>query len=98
MSINFKARSIDINLGGIYATLDQDVPCFSQMEVSLNVPIDGRMHPVKLEAVVVRCEPSSSIPGSFDAALAYDYIPPETEDLLCRYLVASADPATLERA
>jgi len=83
--IRFSAKAVDLNLGGLYCTLDKRVELFSKMDVTLNMPVDGTVHDVMLEGIVMRVEEDGK--GGFDAALAFTNADPKTERLLARYLL-----------
>ena len=88
------ATSIDLNLGGIYCTLNRHIPLFSKMEVTLELPIrdeDEELHQLEvgLVGVVVRIEPEEPDPEvtSYAAALAFVNLDPQAELALARYIL-----------
>ena len=92
----FKATSVDLNLGGIYCSLDRYVPLFEKMQIAMSLPLtneDGDEHvfPVEFEGVVVRMEPDEPQPGtdSYACAMAFVNVTAEAELILAKYLLGT---------
>lgn len=90
------ARSVDINLGGIYCTLDAYLPMFSKLEITLNLPViddEGVTHLFEcgMEAVIVRIEPEDPDPeiSDYQSAMAFVNIDEDVELVLAKYLLQS---------
>ncbi len=93
-AIPFSAKSVDLNLGGIYCTLGKYVPLFSKMSITLNLPVtddDGVTHVYEcgLEGVVVRIEPEEPTDNvdEYHCALAFVNTDEDVELLLAKYLL-----------
>ncbi|MFT7626108.1 MAG: c-di-GMP-binding flagellar brake protein YcgR [Myxococcota bacterium] len=94
-AIPFSAKSVDLNLGGIYCTLGRYVPLFSKMSITLNLPVsnndDSTTHVYEcgLEGVVVRIEPEEPDDSvdEYHCALAFVNTDEEVELLLAKYLL-----------
>ena len=92
----FNATSIDLNLGGIYCTLDRHLPLFTKMHVGMALPVldeHGTEHKFDLgfEGVVVRMEPEepSEHCDGYACAMAFVNVAPEAELVLAKYLLQS---------
>ena len=92
---DFRAHSVDLNLGGIYCALDRFVPVFSKHEVRMTLPVSlDDANPMNAElvadAVVVRMSPAHAEHGraSYDCALAFVTLSEEAELAIARYLLA----------
>ena len=92
----FHATSVDLNLGGIYCTLDRHLPLFTKMHVGMTLPISdekGGEHLFRLgfEGVVVRMEPEEAEPGcdAYACAMAFVNVEAEAELALAKYLLQS---------
>lgn len=88
------ARSVDINLGGIYCVLERHVGMFSKMQLELELPIlddEGGTHVFQcgFDAVVVRVEPEEPGPDGtkYKCAMAFVNIDEDVELVLARYLL-----------
>jgi c-di-GMP-binding flagellar brake protein YcgR len=93
-AIPFSAKSVDLNLGGIYCMLGRYVPLFSKMSITLNLPVsndDSTSHVYEcgLEGVVVRIEPEEPDDSvdEYHCALAFVNTDEEVELLLAKYLL-----------
>ncbi len=93
-AIPFYAKSVDLNLGGIYCTLGRHTPLFSKMSITLNLPViddEGMTHVFEcgLDGVVVRIEPEESVQGceEYHCALAFVNTDEDVELLLAKYLL-----------
>jgi c-di-GMP-binding flagellar brake protein YcgR len=92
----FNATSVDLNLGGIYCTLDRHLPLFTKMHIGMALPVltdQGTQHTFELgfEGVVVRMEPEedSDDCSGYACAMAFVNVAPEAELVLAKYLLQS---------
>lgn len=90
---DFKARSVDLNLGGIYCTLDRHVPLFTKVGMALSLPIQFPDEllwcDLDLEGVVVRMEPEDPTPGvdEYACAMAFVHISEDAELVVAKYIL-----------
>ena len=89
----FKARSVDLNLGGIYCTLDRHVPLFTKIGIALTLPIqlpdEMLWCELDLEGVVVRMDPEEPRPEVTDyaCAMAFVHMSEDAELVVAKYIL-----------
>lgn len=93
-AVPFRAKSVDLNLGGIYCVLASHMPLFTKMQITLNLPVqdDGGMTHLfecLLEGVVVRIEPEDPTEGcdEYQCAMAFVNTDSDVELVLAKYLL-----------
>ena len=89
--IGIKARSIDVNLGGVHCTLTRRLDLFTRLKLEFTLPIveaeRGIVNAtVRATAVVVRMEP---VETAFDCALAFVGLSADDELILARFMLQS---------
>ncbi len=90
-----RAQSVNLNLGGLYCTLDHWLQPFTKIAISLSLPIsldvdESKSVDIAVDGVVVRIEPAKREVGrtSYECAVAFVGLDEDAELAIARYLLA----------
>ena|SRR5712691_11729649 len=88
---------VNLSEGGARGCSEVPFPIMTRLEVSLELP-EGRkgkrpQEPLRMRAVVVRCEPHPTVGANWNLALFFVDPDPSARERLARYIRSMRDPA-----
>ena len=79
-----RARSVNISSRGIYCVVDEPLPLFSKLHVTVDLPVEeGELLKIECDGVVVRAEPEEE---QFNVAIYFLDLDPATAERVERFL------------